>query len=68
MNKDNINPNHYLDFAITPYEYIVKNNLNWEQGNSVKYITRYKKKNGKEDLLKAIKYIELLIEREYGDD
>ena len=60
-----INPKHYLDFAITPYEYITKNDLNWEQANATKYLTRYKKKGGKEDLLKAIKYIELLIEREY---
>ena len=61
---DSINPDHYLKFAITPYEYIVRNNLNWEQGNVVKYVTRYKDKNGVEDLKKAVKYLELLIERE----
>ena len=61
--EDSINPSHYLKFEITPYEYIVKNNLGWEQGNAIKYITRYEDKNGIEDLQKAIKYIELLIER-----
>ena len=62
---DTINPNYYTGMTISPYEYVTKNNLNWEQSNVVKYVSRYKGKNGKEDLLKCIKYIELLIEREY---
>ena len=61
---DSINPAHYLKFSITHYDYIVENKLNWEQGNVIKYVTRYKDKNGIEDLKKAIKYLELLIERE----
>jgi hypothetical protein len=62
---DNINPSHYTSFAIPPKEYITANNLEWEVGNVIKYVSRYHMKNGKEDLLKAIKYIELLIERKY---
>jgi hypothetical protein len=64
---DNINPSHYTSFAIPPNEYITANNLEWEVGNVVKYVSRYHLKNGKEDLLKAIKYIELLMERKYGN-
>lgn len=64
--QDNINPNHYTDMAISPYEYVTKNGMNWEQGNAIKYISRYKNKNQAEDLKKAIKYIEMLIEREYN--
>lgn len=60
--------NHYKDCAIQPIEYITRNNLSFAQGNVVKYITRYKHKNGKEDLLKAKHYIDLMIELEYGDD
>jgi len=63
-----INPTHYTDFSIPPNVYITENNLGWEVGNCIKYVTRYKKKNGKEDLQKAIKYIELLIEREYPNE
>ena len=37
-------------------------------GNSVKYLWRYKNKNGREDLQKAIKNIELLIENVYGTE
>lgn len=66
--KNNIEPQHYLMFEITPYEYVTKNNLGWEVSNVIKYATRYKYKNGKEDLEKAIKYLELLIEREYPSE
>ena len=55
---------HYKDLAIQPLEYIVKNELDFVQGNVVKYVTRYKTKNGLEDLKKAKHYIELLIELE----
>ena len=65
--EDSINPNHYTSFAIAPNEYITANKLEWEVGNVVKYVSRYHLKNGKEDLLKAIKYIELLIERKYDE-
>lgn len=64
----NISPNHYTKWAIAPNEYITANNLEWEVGNVIKYVTRYQDKNGKEDLLKAIKYIELLMERKYGKE
>ena len=37
------------------------NNLDFMQGNVIKYVTRYKEKNGKEDLLKAIEYIKRII-------
>ncbi len=36
-------------------------------GCAMKYLTRYKGKGGKEDLLKAIHYIQKLIEVEYPD-
>lgn len=60
---DNINPQHY-QLAIQPIDYIVKNNLDFLEGNVIKYVSRYKQKNGLEDLLKAKKYLELLIERQ----
>jgi hypothetical protein len=53
---------------IQPMEYSMKNNLNACQHTAIKYVTRYKVKGGKQDLLKAIHCIELLIEMEYGDD
>lgn len=37
-------------------------------GNVFKYIWRYDKKNGLEDLLKARRYLNKLIEEEYGNE
>lgn len=53
---------HYKDLAIQPLEFIVKNNLDFLQGNVVKYVVRYKVKGGLEDLKKAKHYLELMIE------
>lgn len=53
--------NHYK-VSIQPVEYILRNELGFCEGNVIKYITRYKNKNGLEDLKKAKHYIEILIE------
>lgn len=54
---------HYKSKGIQPIQYIFKNDLGFCEGNIVKYVTRYKDKNGVEDLKKAKHYIELLIEQ-----
>ena len=53
---------------IPPVEYIYKNKLGFMEGNVVKYVSRHKQKNGKQDLEKAKHYIDMLIEMEYGGD
>ena len=53
-------PNHYIQ-GIECWDYIISQNLNYLEGNIIKYITRYKKKNGLEDLRKAKAYLEKLI-------
>ena len=54
---------HYKnDFKIQPIEFITANNLSFFQGNVIKYVCRYDKKNGIEDLKKIIHYCELQIE------
>ena len=55
---------HYKDFKIQPIEFITANKLSFIQGNVIKYICRYNKKNGKEDIDKVIHYCELLKELE----
>lgn len=61
-----IGGHHYKDCPIQPIEYIVANKLGWCEGNAVKYITRHNKKGeGKKDILKAIHYLEMLLELEY---
>jgi len=58
---------HYKDFAIQPIEFTCKNNLDFLQGNVVKYVCRHKNKNGIEDINKAIHYLELIKELQYGE-
>ena len=53
---------HYKDFKIQPIEFITKNKLSFIQGNIIKYVCRFNKKNGNEDIDKAIHYCELLKE------
>lgn len=60
--------NHYKRYAIQPTEFIHRNGLDFIQGNVIKYVMRYKEKNGLQDLKKARHYIDLLIEFEYGKD
>tara|TARA_R100000664_G_scaffold28782_1_gene40252 strand:- start:1701 stop:1895 length:195 start_codon:yes stop_codon:yes gene_type:complete len=61
---DPINPDHYKKFEIQPIDYIIKNNLGFCEGNVIKYISRWDKKGGKDDLKKAIRYIEFLLDNE----
>lgn len=63
-----IGGNHYKNLKIQPIEYIMANNLNYCQGNAIKYLTRYKDKNGLEDLKKAKHYIDILIQLEYPNE
>lgn len=64
--KIQVGGNHYKDLKIQPIEYIHANGLDYFEGNVIKYITRHRKKNGKQDLEKAKHYIDLLIELEYN--
>lgn len=57
-----VSGNHYKNKSIQPIDYIIGNSLGFCEGNVIKYVTRYKDKNGVEDLMKAKQYIEFLIE------
>lgn len=56
--------NHYKDLKIQPVEYIHANNIGYMEGNVIKYVSRWRAKNGVKDLEKAKHYIELLIQLE----
>ena len=62
---DNIKePPHYTANKIEPIDFIIQNEFNFCEGNVIKYISRYKRKNGIEDLKKAKQYIDFLIKKE----
>ena len=61
---DNIkNPPHYANNKIEPIDYIIANGLTYCEGNVVKYISRWRRKGGMEDLKKAKQYIDFIIEK-----
>lgn len=55
---------HYKDMAIQPVEYIHRNGIGFVEGAVIKYVSRWRAKNGVEDLMKARHMIDLLIEME----
>lgn len=52
----------YYKGGIEPWDFIISRGLGYLEGNIIKYISRYKQKNGLEDLIKARHYIDKLIE------
>ena len=64
--KEQEGGSHYKNFAIQPVEYIHHNGLGYIEGNVVKYVTRHRSKGQAADIRKAIHYLELILEMEYG--
>jgi hypothetical protein len=56
--------NHYTKLKIQPMEYSMANGLDACQHTIIKYVTRFRDKNGIEDLRKAMHTLEMLIEFE----
>ena len=59
---EQVGGDHYRKLGIQPIELIRDINANFFQGNVIKYVTRYKDKNGIKDLEKARHYLELIRE------
>lgn len=55
---------HYTKCGIEPWEYIRANKMDFFEGNVIKYVTRWRNKNGLDDLRKARVYIDELIRQE----
>jgi len=54
---------HYKT-QIQVWDFVHRNGIGYLAGNVIKYLSRYKNKNGVEDLYKARHYLEKLIEEE----
>jgi hypothetical protein len=67
-NNRQVGGDHYERLAIQPTEYAHANGLGFIEGNIVKYVSRHRYKGGREDLLKALHYLNELLEREYPSD
>jgi hypothetical protein len=56
---------HYRTLKIQPSQFVIENKLLFPEGSVIKYICRHPHKGKKQDLLKAIHFIEMIIERDY---
>jgi hypothetical protein len=63
-NEKQFGGEHYRSKSIQCWDYITANNIPFLEGNVIKYVSRWKDKNGLEDLRKAQHYLEKLIEVE----
>ena len=61
-----IGGSHYKKMKIQPSKFVIENEVLFPEGSVIKYICRHRFKNGKEDLLKAMHFIEMIIERDYS--
>ena len=59
---------HYIKYKVQPSKFVTENKLLYPEGSVIKYILRHQDKGGKQDLLKAIHFIEMIIERDYKDE
>ena len=59
---------HYIKYKIQPSEFVVENKLLYPEGCVIKYILRHQDKGGKQDLLKAKHFIDMIIERDYSEE
>lgn len=61
VNERQVGGDHYKKLKIQPWDYVGENGLGYFEGTAIEYLTRFRDKNGIEDLKKAIHYIEKLI-------
>ena len=66
--KKQIGGKHYIKYKIQPSQFVVENNLLYPEGCVIKYVVRHQDKGGKQDLEKAKHMIDMIIERDYGDE
>lgn len=60
-NDRQVGGKHYKS-SIQHWDYVVANDLDYFQGQITKYVTRWRQKNGVEDLLKARHFLDKYIE------
>lgn len=58
---------HYSQMAIQPAEYCHRNGIGKLEGDVIAYVSRWRTKNGVEDLRKARHTLDLMIEMESSD-
>jgi len=66
MAPPQVGGSHYKNMAIQPATFIRKNGIKFHEGCVIKYVCRHMNKNGREDIEKAIQFLEMILEEDYG--
>lgn len=66
--KEQVGGSHYKDSPIQPVEYSHANKLGFIEGSVVKYVSRHRQKNGRQDIEKAIHFLKILLDLEYPNE
>jgi hypothetical protein len=56
---------HYKGMKIQHVEFVHANGIPYIEANAIKYICRHRQKNGRQDIEKAIHYLQILLDLEY---
>ena len=62
-----IGGSHYQKYKIEPSKFVIENELLYPEGCAIKYIIRHRDKGKKQDILKAIHFLEMILERDYKE-
>lgn len=66
--NDQVGGSHYKGMKIQPTQYCIANKIPFPEGNVIKYVSRWRNKNGIDDLKKAHHTLQMIIEAvEAGD-
>jgi Protein of unknwon function (DUF3310) len=63
-NDTQVGGRHYKSQKIQHWDYIIANDIPYLEAQIIKYVSRHARKNGLEDLGKALHFLEKLIEVE----
>lgn len=61
-------PKHYTQYTMEPFTFLMLNKIPFAEGCIIKYVMRWRQKNGIEDLRKAMRILEMMIEMEANED
>ena len=59
---------HYAKYKIQLTDFLITNKIQFAEGNIFKYILRHEDKDGIKDILKAIHFIAMIVEKVYPDE
>lgn len=65
--KEQIGGSHYKEMAMQPVEFCQSNGLGYCESLVIRYVCRHRRKNGAEDIRKAIHSLQLLLQIEYPE-